>query len=177
MLNYGFDGWDLDYEEGNDVPNLSQLLTELRQTLNTVKGHTYYVTISPRYPRHLDKTAPNNISWVNIQTYSGGWSGNRYNNCVRTYTNLGFAAKQLTYGIWPESPNDGKSHSPGWEEVINAYNFGDGKNNKLDGVNIWRLNSKEQFTALLQIYIANTLHDRKISLGDINMKSIYKGSN
>jgi GH18 family chitinase len=126
----GVDGYDVDYETGNVVENAPDILAQIRSKLDALSkdsgGRPFYVTVSPSVVTHLAKAAPS-LSYVNMQTYEGGWDLTPQN-----FLDMGLHSQQLLYGICPETGARTRSV----EEVKKEY-----KSHNLAGVHLWRLNS------------------------------------
>lgn len=121
------DGFDIDYEANNVVPLIPTLLPAIRAKLNSVDNAVAYaITVSPSQTGYLNGLAKT-IDYVNMQTYAGGMY-----LTPQMFTSIGYGAKQLLYGICPES----NCATPSVKQVEAAYT-----KNKLAGIHLWRLNS------------------------------------
>jgi hypothetical protein len=127
----GVDGYDIDYESDNIVSYAPTILSGIRSQLNalskTAGNRPFYVTVSPVRTNFLGNAVAS-VSFVNMQTYAGGYGSLTVNN----FTALGFKSQQLLYGICPESGCTTYSVS----QVEAQYT-----SNKLAGIHLWRLNS------------------------------------
>ena len=158
VKTYGLDGYDLDYEsradgaDGNVISQAPTILSKIRAQLDQLKdevGKPLYVSISPATTKCLDETVAQSLHYVNIQTYAGG-SG----LTLTHFTDLGFRKHQLLYGILPESTEDSKPI----DVVTDAYK-GNGGNDRLPGIHLWRLNSHNlDFENKVQALIYDFLH-------------------
>ncbi|KAE9366570.1 carbohydrate-binding module family 18 protein [Stipitochalara longipes BDJ] len=167
VKQYGLDGYDVDYEENNGIPQAPIILNAIRRELDALsktEQRPLYVTLSPASTHNLTshnlaaKAHPisKSVDWVNIQTYDGG---RKDSNNVQSWLNLGFNSSQLTYGIWPEITTDPGRYSPPISEVKSAYT-----SQKLGGINLWRLTSGNFiFENQVQVLVYNFLHNTTLS--------------
>ena len=124
------DGYDVDYEDTNVSENIGDILRQVRNKLDNIQdGRHFHVSVSPAETTFL-KTAVPALSFVNMQTYSGGIS-----LTTKDFLDLGLKPEQLLYGYNAEIPQ--QSHSiPACEK---AY-----KDGNLAGIHVWRLDSSDQ---------------------------------
>ncbi|KAL8785864.1 MAG: hypothetical protein Q9195_008459 [Heterodermia aff. obscurata] len=124
------DGYDVDYEDTNVREDIGDILRQVRNKLDKVQdGRHFHVSVSPASTMYL-KTAVPALSFVNMQTYSGGIS-----LTLKDFLDLGLKSQQLLYGYNAEIPQ--QSHSiPAIEK---AYTDGN-----LAGIHVWRLDSSDQ---------------------------------
>ena len=146
------DGYDVDYETGNIREDIGDILQQVRDKLDQIQdGRQFYVSVSPATTKYLDTAVPA-LSFVNMQTYSGGIS-----LTPQDFLDLGLKSEQLLYGYNAETPS--QSHSiPDTEK---AYTDGN-----LAGIHVWRLDSSDQDAeGEMQMEIYHFLHgsDNEIS--------------
>lgn len=127
----GLDGFDVDYEDNNVVPFISEVLAQVRQELDTLaasmgRSTPYWVTVSPSETDFLD-AAVSSVSYVNMQTYAGGLG-----LAPEDFLGIGYRKDQLLYGICPETNCQG----PTVAEAEGVYT-----NYSMAGIHMWRLNS------------------------------------
>ena len=146
------DGYDVDYEPENIREDIGDILQQVRDNLDEIQdGRQFYVSVSPAETSFLESAVPA-LSFVNMQTYSGGIS-----LTPQDFLDLGFQSEQLLYGYNAETPS--QSHSIADTEA--AYTDG-----KLAGIHVWRLDSSDQDAeGKAQMEIYDFLHgiDNEIS--------------
>lgn len=124
------EGYGVDYEDTNVHENIGDILRQVRNKLNKIQDwRQFHVSISPAETTFI-KTAVPALSFVNMQTYSGGIS-----LTPKDFLDLGLKSEQLLYGYNAENPS--QSHSiPAIEK---AHTDG-----KLAGIHAWRLDSSDE---------------------------------
>lgn len=129
-VSNGIDGYDIDYEDNNVVPNAPAILAQIRRKLDLLSkntgGRPFYTTLSPASLTYIPHALPS-LSFVNMQTYAGGFS-----LTPQDFLHLGLRPQQLLYGICAETGCPSRSV----EEVEREYT-----SNRLAGIHMWRLNS------------------------------------
>ena len=124
------DGYDVDYEDTNVREEIGDILRQVRTKLDLIRdGRHFDVSVSPSETTFL-KTAVPALSFVNMQTYSGGIS-----LTPKDFLDLGLKSEQLLYGYNAEIPSQGHS-IPDCEK---AYTDGN-----LAGIHVWRLDSSDE---------------------------------
>jgi hypothetical protein len=154
----GVDGYDIDYESNNVVSKIAAITGQTRTALDALSkssgGRPFYVTVSPASTVYLD-TAVASLSFVNIQTYAGG-----YGLTPQIFTAMGLKPQQLLYGICPETncaPPQMNRDKVVNEVVLDAV--AQYKKNNLAGIHLWRLNSDNYvYEGQVQAAIYKFLH-------------------
>ena len=123
------EGYDVDYESTNVRDSIGDILKQVRTTLDDINdGRKFYISVSPASTTHLKAAVPA-LSFVNMQSYSGGIS-----LTAKDFLDLGLKPHQLLYGYNAEIPQ--QSHSI--PETEKAY-----KDGHLAGIHVWRLDSSD----------------------------------
>jgi hypothetical protein len=129
---YAINGYDIDYEDDNVIPDIKNLLNNIRNKLDklSLKNHKkYYFTITPASTNYINESSIlSKIDNINMQSYAGGSDIQ-----IDFYLNYGVDPKRIFYGICPET---NCKNSKSVESVLAIY-----KNYKLGGIHLYRLNS------------------------------------
>lgn len=126
IREYGLDGYDVDYESSNVIPDMSELISSVRSALDSTKSGLL-LTLSPASTSYLTSENLKHVDYINMQSYAGGRGIG-----VSAYTSLGFPSTSLHYGICPETNCYGDSVETACSMV---------RSNNLGGVHVYRLNS------------------------------------
>ncbi|KAL8829943.1 MAG: hypothetical protein Q9191_001715 [Dirinaria sp. TL-2023a] len=123
------EGYDVDYESTNVRASIGDILKQVRTKLDEINdGREFSISVSPASTTYLKAAVPA-LSFVNMQTYSGGIS-----LTTKDFLDLGLKPQQLLYGYNAEIPQ--QSHSI--PETEKAYEDG-----HLAGIHVWRLDSSD----------------------------------
>jgi len=130
-IDGGVDGFDVDYEANNVVKNIPAILSQIRSKMNALtnetSGRPFLLSVSPATTTYLDAVAPSSLNFINMQTYAGGTG-----LTPQSFIQIGLTARQLLYGICPETNCFSKTAAQVKSEYTQSH---------LAGIHLWRLNS------------------------------------